>query len=104
MKGILIGIFYVIHYRIGRLFVLIIFINFCARTSTEIAITCNGIVCCAMVAVIALVSGIVFSIVACKYRLREREMKWLTCTSLQRSTMELEKMIQIDTLISDRDA
>ena len=37
------------------------------------AIRCNRIVSYAVVAVIILVSGIVFSIVACKYRLRERD-------------------------------
>ena len=42
-------------------------------THLNSAISCNGIVSYAVVTVIALVSGIVFSIVACKYRLRERD-------------------------------
>ena len=70
MKGILIGIFYVIHYGIGGLFTLI---QQLLCTHLHSAISCNGIVSYAMVTVITLVSGIVFSIIACKYRLRERD-------------------------------
>ena len=70
MKGILIGIFYVIRYGIGGLLALI---QRLLCTHLHSALSCNGIVSYAVVAVIILVSGIVFSIVACKYRLRERD-------------------------------
>ena len=70
MKGILIGIFYVIRYGIGGLFALI---QRLLCTHLHSSLSCNGIVSYAVVAVITLVSGIVFSIVACKYRLRERD-------------------------------
>ena len=42
-------------------------------TYLDSSLGCNGIVSYDVVAVIILVSGIVFSIVACKYRLRERD-------------------------------
>ena len=70
MKGILIGIFYVIRYGIGGLLALI---QRLLCTHLHSALSCNGIVSYAVVTVIILVSGIVFSIVACKYRLRERD-------------------------------
>ena len=70
MKGILIGIFYVIRYGIGGLFALIQKLM-CKHLHS--AISCNRIVSYAVVTVITLVSGTVFSIVVCKYRLRERD-------------------------------
>ena len=70
MKGILIGIFYVIRYGIGGLFALIQQL-LCMHLHS--ALSCNKIVSYAVAAVITLVSCIVFSIVACKYRLRERD-------------------------------
>ena len=70
MKGILIGIFYVIRFGIGKLFALI---QQLLCTHLHSSLGCNGIVIYAVIAVITLVSGIVYSIVACKYRLRERD-------------------------------
>ena len=70
MKGILIGIFYIIRYGIGGLFALI---QKLLCTHLHSAISCNRIVSYAVLTVITLVSGIVYSIVAWKYRLRERD-------------------------------
>ena len=70
MKEILIGIFYVIRYGIGGLLALI---QQLPCTHFHSAISCNGIVSYVVITVIALVSCIAYSIVACKYRLRERD-------------------------------
>ena len=70
IKGILIGVFYIIRFGIGGLFALIQKF-LCVHLHS--AFSCNRIVSYAVVAIISMVSGIVFSIVACKYRLRERD-------------------------------
>jgi peptide/histidine transporter 3/4 len=71
MKGLLIGMFYVIRYGVGGLLALVVQQLPC--TYLHSAISCSGIVSYALITIFALVSGIVYSIVACKYRLRERD-------------------------------
>ena len=70
MKGILIGFYYVIRYGMAGLVALIQYLP-CMYLHS--AISCSGTVSCAVTTVIALLSFIMFSVVACKYKLRERD-------------------------------
>ena len=70
MKGILIGFYYVIRYGMGGLVALIQYLP-CMYLHN--AVSCNGTVSYAVITAIALLSFIMFSVVACKYKLRERD-------------------------------
>ena len=70
MKGILIALYYVIRYGMGGLVALIQYLP-CMYLHSDIS--CSGTVSYAMTTVIALLSFIMFSVVACKYKLRERD-------------------------------
>ena len=69
MKGVLIGLYYLIHYGLAGLFSLI---DKLPCTYFRI-LNCSGIVYCIVITTIALLSLIMYTIVACKYKLRERD-------------------------------
>ena len=70
MKGILIGFYYVVRYGIAGLFALIQKL-FCTYVHTTVS--CSEIVSNIVITIIALLSFIMYCIVAYKYKLRERD-------------------------------
>ena len=70
MKGILIGFFYAIRYGMAGLVALI---QQLPCTHLHSAISCSGTVNYTVITFVALLSFIMFSVVSCKYRLRERD-------------------------------
>ena len=91
MKGILIGFYYVIHFGVGGLFDLVQTLACSHVHTTRLSISCC-MISNIVITIIAVMSFIVYCIVVCKYKLRERDnSKWLMCTSLQRSIMEVER-------------
>ena len=70
MKGILIGFFYAIRYGMAGLVALI---QQLPCTHLHSAISCSGTVNYAVITFVALLSFIMFSVVSCKYKLRERD-------------------------------
>ena len=72
MKGILIGFCYIIHYGFAEIVFLIEYYAFHKLPCTS-AINCSTTVSYIVIIVIAVLSFIVYCIVACKYKLRERD-------------------------------
>ena len=68
MKGILIGFFYVIRFRVAGLLALIKYYALKKLPTCTSAIICSSTVSDIVIIVIALVSFIMYSIVACKYK------------------------------------
>ena len=72
MKGTLVGLYYSLHYGLAGLLILI------ESHTLEKYITHNGIFSCAtahylVITIIGLLSLLIYTIVACKYKLRERD-------------------------------
>ena len=70
MKGVLIGFYYVIRFGLAGLFVLIEKLP-CSYFHS--AMSCSGMVSYIVVTTVALLSLIMYTIVACRYKLRERD-------------------------------
>ena len=70
MKGILIEFYYVFRYGVTRLLNALVQLLPCPQ---YYIISCRGTVSYIVIIIIALLSFIMFSIAACKYKLRERD-------------------------------
>ena len=72
MKGILIGIYYIIRFGVGGLLMLIQTF-FCKYVHTGNIMSCSGTIVNTVILVIAVLSFITYCFVAFKYKLRERD-------------------------------
>ena len=74
MKGILIGFYYVIHYGVGGIFELVQELIYSHVDTTRLSISCctlsNILI---TITIISVVSFIMYCLVTCKHKLRERD-------------------------------